>query len=315
VVERHAPQPPAPRPVAEAAEAPKPLDLLRADAAIEQDSAAPSRLREVELEQTPTIEEPQVVAPAPSSVPIEQVPESVHLVSAGHAPATGGIELIHPDHVVEQPRTEVEAEPRNAHAIAAVEAAPAEPMLDIPVPVRDFAPADPAELHAVGARSRAPLYIGLGLAAAAAIGALVFLRKPASPAPEVTETRPAPSVMPAAVPASAVEAAESGRAPDAPTQAAVEPAAPVEDQPQASNTRRRRDTEPDPNGADGLEPPPPVEIPAAPSVGALSDAAALPSVDAAAPDLMDRKKALEQTVREIDSSMRRETGKSGGSTR
>jgi hypothetical protein len=68
-------------------------------------------------------------------------------------------------------------------------------------------------------------------------------------------------------------------------------------------------------GADGLEPPPRVVLPAAPSVRGISDAAALPTVDAEAPDLVDKKKALERTVREIDSSMRRESGESGDLTR
>ena len=56
---------------------------------------------------------------------------------------------------------------------------------------------------------------------------------------------------------------------------------------------------------DGLEPPPEV-LPAAPSLGKIGDAAALPTIDAgvARNDAMDRMKALEKTRREIDSSMR-----------
>jgi hypothetical protein len=58
---------------------------------------------------------------------------------------------------------------------------------------------------------------------------------------------------------------------------------------------------------DGLEPPPAVVIPAAPSLGKIGDAAALPTVDAGTVrnDAMDREKALERTRRQIDSSMRR----------
>ena len=281
------------------------LGLVLADGAIEQEKVGQSPLAEVEIEQTPTIEAPEVVAQAPASVTIEQEPAPLKLVSNDAPPAADRIELIHPDRSV-SPDAPMTVE--SIGALGGVMEDASDGAMEIPVPIRDFAPVEPAELHAVGARSRAPLFIGLGLAAAAAIGALVFLRKPSTPAPAVTETRTAPTPVTApAAPPAAVGAATGDSTVDRVTQGG--------ERSQGASSRRRRDTEPDPEGADGLEPPPREVLPAAPSVRALTDAAALPTVEAEAPDLVNRKKALEQTVREIDSSMRRESGKSGGSTR
>jgi hypothetical protein len=280
------------------------LGLVQADGAIEQEKVGQAPLKGVEIEQTPTIAEPEVVAQQ-ASVTIEQEPAPLKLVSHDAPPSADRIELIHPDRSVSQ------GAPMTLESIGALggvmEDASDAPM-GIPAPIHDFASVEPAELHAVGARSRAPLFIGLGLAAAAAIGALAFLRTPSTPAPAVTETRtaPTPVTAPAAAP-TAVGAAAGDSTVDRVAQAGA--------QSQGTSSRRRRDTQPDPEGEDGLEPPPRVVLPAAPSVSALTDAASLPTVEAEAPDLVNRKKALEQTVREIDSSMRRESGKSGGSTR
>ena len=58
---------------------------------------------------------------------------------------------------------------------------------------------------------------------------------------------------------------------------------------------------------DGLEPPPEDVMPAAPSLGKMGDAAALPTVDAGGASLkmVDRANALERQRRLIDSSMKR----------
>lgn len=298
--------PPATRPAVRT-EAPKAattdgLDLLRADLAIERNGSAPAAHPDVEIEQTPTIAPPEVVAQAAPQVSIERVPDPVKLVS-NEAPA-GGLELIHPDRavdtvVVERP-VMVLASPR----------APEPVSLDIPAPVRDFAPAEPVTAESTERPSRAPLFIGLGLAAAAVIGAVVFLRRPAGAeaAPvEVRSASPAPVAAPAPPPPTVVGAADGSTVENEPASGS---------RPQGgSSASRRRDTEPDPSGSDGLEPPPRPVIPAAPSVKGITDAAALPTVDAGSLDLVDRQQALERAKREIDSSMRRESGKSGGSTR
>jgi hypothetical protein len=278
------------------------FELLRADPAIEQGAGRRNTPPGVQIEQTPTIEVPQVVAPSPAQGTIEQAPAPVQLESRTAAPSADRIELIHPDRSVrvEQPMV-VEALGAIGSPVPVVSGS-----MDMPAPVRDFAQEAHSAPETARSRSRAPLFIGIGLAAAAAIGALVFFRKPAPPAPAIeTRSAPAPVAQPAAPPA--VVGAEQGTV--------VSEVAQGEEQGRSASGSRRRDTEPDPGDADGLEPPPPEVLPVAPSVKALTDAAALPTVEAEAPDLVNRKQALEQTVREIDSSMRRESGKSGGSTR
>jgi hypothetical protein len=56
---------------------------------------------------------------------------------------------------------------------------------------------------------------------------------------------------------------------------------------------------------DGLEPPPEEVLPAAPKLGKIGDAAALPTVDPGTTlKMQDRASALERQRRLIDSSMR-----------
>ncbi len=305
---RSAPQPaqPAPKPVIRhanpAAAATDGLDLLRADLAIDHNATAPAALPDVEIEQTPTIAPPEVVTEAAPQVSIERVPDPVKLVS-NEAPA-GGIEFIHPDRAVDAVVVE------SPVGVMAAPRAPEPVSLDIPAPVRDFAPDEPVAAERTERPSRAPLFIGLGLAAAAVIGAVVFLRRPSGTEPaaaEVRSTTSAPVAAPAPPPPTVVGATDGATLENNPASGARSQG--------GASASRRRDTEPDPSGSDGLEPPPRPVIPAAPSVKGITDAAALPTVDAGALDLVDRQQALERAKREIDSSMRRESGKSGGSTR
>ena len=286
------------------------LGLLRADTAIDANRSAPRALPDMHLEQTPTIEEPRIVAPARDALPfIEQPPAQVELVSdeAAPAPSSARADIIHPDRAM--PAVPVKAERDQVREL---------PSVEIPAPVRDFAPAVAEAPHAhahvdipAPRPSRAPVLIGIGVAAAAAIAAgFIFTRKP-----DAAEQQPAArQVAPAPAPVVPVQASASAQ--DGAVTASNDPSALQSARNDDGSPRKGRRSSEDAGGSDGLEPPPSAPVlPAAPSVKGIADAAALPTVDAGAPGMSDNQKALERTVREIDSSMRRETGKSGGSTR
>lgn len=297
-----APRPAQPKP------APAPandLGLLRADAAIDASPSESRPLPEIQLEQTPVIEEPRV-EPARDSLPfIEQPPAQVELVSdeAAPAPSSARADIIHPDRAM--PAVPVAAERDQVREL---------PSVEIPAPVRDFTPPAPEqEAHAhfdVPAHrpSRTPILIGIGVAAAAAIAAgFIFTRKPDAPGekPAVTQVAaPAPAPV-----QTTTMAQDAGSVASDPSQLQ---AARNDD----GSSRKGRKSSDEARDSDGLEPPPSAPVlPKAPSVKGIADAAALPTVDAGVPGMSDNQKALERTVREIDSSMRRESGKSGGSTR
>lgn len=299
----------APRPAQPRVEAPAPandLGLLRADPALETAPADVRPFPDIQLEQSPTIEVPQVVAPVNGAAPlVEPAPPQVELVSDEARPAALGatVEIIHPDRAIPSVPVRVERDPVREP-----------PSVEIPAPVRDFSPQVVEGHHAAPVEqrpsrpSRTPILIGIGVAAAAAIAAgFIFNRKPSVPAaPVATQQAPAPTTVPVSVPVSQVP------------EAAVDPV----NQDQVARTEdgsvrkpRRTSEASGAGGADGLEPPPDGDlIPEAPRIGAIGNPAVLPTVDANV-SAVDNRKALEQTVREIDSSMRRESGKSGGSTR
>ena len=290
------PKPPAPAPSED-------LGLLRADAGI---GTAPSEARplpDIQLERSPSLEAPKV-SPARDALPfIEQPPAQVELVSdeAAPAPTSARGDIIHPDSAM--PAVPVKAERDQAREL---------PSVEIPAPVRDFTPPAPEPhhepLHAdspVQRPSRMPIFIGIGVAAAAAIAAgFVFTRKPDAPEQKPVATQSAPAPATSAPMQTTTMAQDAGTVATDPSQ--VQSALNEE----GSSRKGRRSDD-----ADGLEPPPAPVIPAAPKVKGITDAAALPTVDAGALGQSDAQKALERTVREIDSSMRRESGKSGGSTR
>jgi hypothetical protein len=207
---------------------------------------------------------------------VERSPASVELVSQEQQPsaARAEVEIINPD------RTMPVVNDREV------------PSLEIPAPVVDFAPTAPPAAPAARS-SKAPLFIGLGLVAAAAAGIGFFVFKPTGAAPEtpsaVVSRAPAPLTNPQVTP------------PPAPTAAPTPVATPT-----ATVTPKRTSDEAKATLGDGLEPPPEDVMPAAPTVERLGDAATLPTVDADAPSLkmVDRANALERQRRLIDSSMK-----------
>jgi hypothetical protein len=278
----------APKPSTPSAPPASDLRLVRADNLLSGAATAPA-LPEVEFELLPVIEEPALVEPVAVEAPaVERSPASVELVSHEEQPAVarGEVEIINPD--------------RTMPVLSNREV----PSLEIPEPIRDFAPADVGEAPAVPAKSKAPLFVGIGLVAAAAAVIGFFVMKPSSSA-EPTPARTA------AAPAPAQQVAEPIAADPAP----VSPA--VTSMPKGASSGlggdvqakkpKKDDTQTASAGSigDGLEPPPEV-LPAAPTLG-IGDAAALPTVDAGTirNDAMARASALEKTRREIDSSMRR----------
>jgi hypothetical protein len=315
----------APKPRAPSAPPASELRLLRADTRLSSAATAPAlpemefepALPEVEFELLPEIvapAEPVAAAPAPvapvpvapvpvapapaAPVPVEAVsetvversPASVELVSQEQQPSAvrGEVEIINPD--------------RSMPVVNDREI----PALEIPSPILDFAPTS-LPVEPAARPSKAPLLIGLGLVAAVVAGIGFFVFKPSSAAPSAPASAISNPVRP---PMSAAPVAVQPTPAPAPV---VTPAPPT-----GSSTGLGGDIQPrkpkrlagDAQTAtvgDGLEPPPEELLPAAPSLGNVGDAAALPTVDAGAvsPSTVDQAKALEKTRREIDSSMRR----------
>lgn len=312
----------APKPSAPPAPAASDLRLVRADTLLSGAATAPA-LPEVEFELLPEIEAPEViepvaaapvaepvvatpvaaapvvvapvaeevhvaevpVAPQPETV-VERTPANVELVSHEEQPAAvrGDVEIINPD------RTMPVVSDREVSS------------LDIPAPIRDFAPVESESEPVVKPASKTPLFVGLGLVAAAAAVIGFFVLKPSSAAPSAPRTT-TPSVS-----------AQASQAPVAPqpTPASTAPVATTTPPTGVSTglggdiqVKKPKKSSDDKATSDGLEPPPEV-IPAAPTLGKIGDAAALPTVDAgvARNDAMARAQALEKTRRAIDSSMR-----------
>ncbi len=289
----------APKPRAPSAPPASELRLLRADTRLSSAAAAPAlpdmefepALPEVEFELLPEIVAPAAVEPVTETV-VERSPASVELVSQEQQPSAvrGEVDIINPD--------------RSMPVVDDGEI----PALEIPSPILDFAPAslpaEPAERS-----SKAPLLIGLGLVAAVAAGIGFFVFKPSSAA--------------SSAPASAISNPVRPPVSAAPVAVQPPPRAPLvtPTPPTGSSTGLGGDIQPRkprrPAGdaqtasaatvGDGLEPPPEDLLPAAPSLGNVGDAAALPTVEAGAASsaAVKQAKALEKTRREIDSSMRR----------
>lgn len=287
----------APKPSTPQAPPASDLRLVRADTPLNGAATAPA-LPEMDFELLPTLDEPAVIEPAviePVAAPalataqpaiepatetvVERSPAPVELVSHEEQPASarGEVEFINPDRSMPVMGREVEP-------------------LEIPAPIRDFTPVESAE--PAPAKSRAPLFIGLGLVAAAAAVIGFFVLKPSgappAPAPSTVATQvPAPQP---AVPVAEQPAATPTPAPSAPTGASTGLGGDV----QARKSKKSDDSK---ATSDGLEPPPEDVMPAAPRLGSVGDAA-LPTVEAGGAGAVDHAKALEKTRREIDSSMR-----------
>ena len=304
----------APKPSAPAAPPVGDLRLVRADALISTAATAPA-LPEIEFELLPEIVAPEVIEPvaeapavaepvaaapaAPAAIEpvaqppqpvadtvVERTPANVELVSHEEKPAAsrGEVEIINPD------RTMPVVSDREDSA------------LDIPAPIRDFSPAEEhTEPPAAPKKSSMPMFVGIGLVAAAAAVIGFFMMKPSSPSG--APAAPSKPEQSAPVPVAAAPApapAPSTAAPTPPTGSSTGLGGDV----QVKKPKKQADVA---QASDGLEPPPDEVIPAAPTVGKIGgDAAALPTVDAGTVrnDAMDREKALERTRRQIDSSMR-----------
>ncbi len=303
------------------------LRLVRADTLLSGAATAPA-LPEVEFELLPVPEkavEPVAPppAPAPAPTPVEPV-----VANQTHAVDTAPAEPEAAPEIVDQTESETVVE-RTPAAVELVSKGDVEiinpdrtmpvvpeaeiPALEIPAPIRDFAPAD-GVAPAAPARSRTPLILGLGVAAVAAAVIGFFVLKPSSEAPAQSAAVP---------PSASTSSATAGSAPVATAPAATVPAATVPEPetraavaapsaPTGSATGLGGDVTPKkPKQAsaetldDGLEPPPDV-MPAAPALGAVGDAAALPTVETSGATLkmLDRANALERQRRLIDSSMR-----------
>jgi hypothetical protein len=268
----------APKPPAPVAPQASDLRLVLADTLLSGAATAPA-LPEIEFELLPEVEEAVVEAV------VERAPASVELVSHEEQPAIrrGEVEIINPD------RTMPVVSDREV------------PAIEIPAPIRDFAPVEPAVEQAVKPASKTPMFVGIGLAAAAAAVIGFFIMKPSTPAAPTSAPSPS-AAAPATLPAAPV-AEPAGPAP-ATTPPTGASAGLGGDVPARKPTKQADDAKA--AMGDGLEPPPAEVIPAAPSLGKIGDAAALPTVDAGTVrnDAMDREKALERTRRQIDSSMR-----------
>jgi hypothetical protein len=256
---------------------------------VEPVAAAPAVVEPVAVE--PVITEAVTVEPTVETV-VERSPAAVELVSHEEKPAAarGDVEIINPD------RTMPVVSDREI------------PALEIPAPIRDFAPDDAAAEPVASSRSKTPLFVGLGLVAALAAVIGFFVLKPSGAAPTAPGKRAA---SPAQV--------EATSAPVGAQPAPSSPGATVTKPPTGASTGLGGDVQPrkprkQSDGAetaskatigDGLEPPPEAVLPAAPKLGKIGDAAALPTVEPGTTlKMQDRANALERQRRLIDSSMR-----------
>ena len=294
------------------------LRLVRADTLLSAAATAPA-LPEVEFELLPEIVAPEIVAPVsatPAAEPgaatpavveqqrvtetivarapeptvetvVERTPANVELVSHEEQPAAvrGEVDIINPD--------------RTMPVVSNREVSP----LEMPAPIRDFAPTD-AALEPVASRaSKTPLFIGLGLVAAAAAVVGFFVLKPSGAAsPEAAGVSRSATVQaspqsPASQPQPATTEPVAATTP--PTGASTGLGGDV----QARKPKKGDDASREPATASSRRR---EVLPAAPSLGKIGDAAALPTVDAgvARNDAAARAQALEKARRAIDSSMR-----------
>jgi hypothetical protein len=311
----------APKPSAPAAAPVSDLRLVRADTLLSAAATAPA-LPEIEFELLPEIEAPQVAeavaaAPAPVVEPVVVAPVSV----APAAEPAHVTEAVAPEPVVE---TVVERTPANVELVSHEEqpaavrgdveiinpdrSMPVVPdrevsSLDIPAPIRDFSPVDAApEQQVAKPASKTPLFVGLGLVAAAAAVIGFFVLKPSGAAP-VAATQ---TVSTRSAPAPVASQPEPVPAPSAPVVTTTMPTGASTGLGGDVQVKKPKKQDAGASQAsDGLEPPPEV-IPAAPTLGKIGDAAALPTVDVgvARNDAMARAQALEKARRAIDSSMR-----------
>lgn len=309
-----APKPPVP-PATPASE----LRLVRADALLSGAATAPA-LPEMDFEILPTLEAPAasgpastepvkaeaivsqaavaepapvakapVVAPAPESLgALERAPAAVELVSHEEQPAAGRgeVEIINPDRSM----------PVVSDRLM--------PLLEIPDPIRDFGPAEEASVPAVRSSSKRMLFVGLGLAAVAAAAIGFFILRPtgSAPASPGSTVRSPAQQQASTAPATSLTSAPAPSAPvTAPTGASTGLGGDVQTRKPRKSDDAQTATKPI---GDGLEPPP--VLPAAPKLGKLGDAAAIPTVESGTPSLkmLDRASALERQRRLIDSSMR-----------
>jgi len=308
----------APKPSAPAAPSVSDLRLVRADTLLSGAATAPA-LPEIEFELLPEIEAPEVTVPVsaapavepvseepvvvqPSRVtktPVARAPESVVETVVERAPAN--VELVSHEEQPAAVRSDVEIiNPDRTMPVVSDREVSA---LEIPEPIRDFTPAEATLEPAGKVASKAPLFIGLGLIAAAAAAAVIgfFVLKPSSaptPPAKVSQSTTTQSIPVSRAPAPTTTTPVATTVPPTGISTGLGGDVP------ARKPKKQGDA--DASGtSDGLEPPPEV-LPAAPKLGKIGDAAALPTVDAgvARNDAAARAQALEKARRAIDSSMR-----------
>lgn len=293
----------APKPSTPPATPPGDLRLVRADALVSSAATAPA-LPEMDFELLPTLEAPEVIEPAaepaapepvaghapePVEALVERGPVPVELVSQEGRPASarGEVEIINPD------RTMPVMSEREV------------PSLEIPAPIHNFAPTETTIKPATRTRSKAPLFIGVGLVAAAAAVIGFFVLKPSGDAPAPRNSGSVATPRQAA--SGPAVSQTTPPAPSAPVAASVPTGASTGlggDIQTRKPKRQSSDSSSKESIGDGLEPPPAV-LPAAPKLGKIGDAAALPTVETGATlKMLDRANALERQRRLIDSSMR-----------
>jgi hypothetical protein len=293
------------------------LSIVRADALV-HDAATTTEPKDMEFELLPVLDEPRVIetesAPAMpaarddalvitsiSDEPVEQSPAAIQLVShedkahetAPQLSTSTGVEIINPDRTMP-----AMTDSRDVSA------------LEIPAPISDFATGAPAAPPVTRSSSKLPVMIAVAVAVAAAIGFFVLKSgKPAEPAPTTVATAPAaapantattsdqpvavtatptpsPVAPPAAKPVTPPSGASAGLGGDAPKKV------------------KKSDNVEAKSATDGLEPPPEAVLPAAPTLGGVTDPS-LTTVEAGtASSPVDRAKALEKARHDIDSSMR-----------
>ena len=185
--------------------------------------------------------------------------------------------------------------------------------LDIPAPIRDFGPTDVAPEPVIRSASKTPLFIGVGLVAAAAAVIGFFALKLSSAPSGPTSPRNRPPVQ------SSPDRSGTASTDNHHTGGRDGPADRRLDRPRwrcAGQEAKKPGDNASAGTSDGLEPPPEM-IPAAPTLGKIGDAATLPTVDAgvARNDAMARAQALEKARRAIDSSMRSQVGLAVGRAR
>lgn len=290
----------APKPSTPQATPPGDLRLVRADALVSSAATAPA-LPDLDFELLQSLEAPatELAPPGPAAEPL--VVHASEPVEALVERAPVAVELVSQQERRSSPRSEVEIinPDRTMPVVSEREVS----LLEIPAPIHDFTPAQMTIEPAARSRSRTPLFVGLGLVAAAAVVIGFFVFKPSSAAPTAGSATSGPAARQAPVPASGQPAAPGAPvAVSAPTGASTGLGGDI----QRNSKKPSSDSDTKATIDDGLEPPPAPVLPAAPKLGRMTDAAALPTVESGAATLkmLDRANALERQRRLIDSSMR-----------